>query len=145
MHWTGLGPFQLPQHWIQWVCLQANGLVEYSFDASCALAIYLTSPLVASIVVPLTLPVSVIVDQMLNGGTTDGTDATSSASGLQFGWPTLFGALFILGGVALLEMSTDDVTAALRWCQRRVGRSRLPTRTGAAHQSTPLTESAGIM
>jgi len=56
---------ELPQ---DWGILCINGLVEYAFDASCAIAIFATSPVMVAIVAPLTIPLSMFMDQLLYGG-----------------------------------------------------------------------------
>ena len=61
LHWTGLELFEFP-HRSLFSSLVVNGLVEYAFDASCALSIYLTSPVVTAITAPLTIPLSMIWD-----------------------------------------------------------------------------------
>ena len=49
-----------------WGWLILNGIVEYLFDASCAMAIYATSPIVVSVTAPLTIPLSMLVDRWLH-------------------------------------------------------------------------------
>lgn len=62
LHWTGLELFEVPHESSLFSALVVNGLVEYAFDASCALSIYLTSPVVTAITAPLTIPLSMVWD-----------------------------------------------------------------------------------
>jgi hypothetical protein len=55
-HFRRWESFVLPPTTHHWWILNWNGLVEYSFHASCAVDIYMTSPLVTSIMAPLTIP-----------------------------------------------------------------------------------------
>lgn len=94
LHYAGIEEFELPQNSGAWQLLLCNGLVEYVFDASCAVAIYMTSPVTVAIVAPLTIPMSMFVDSRLYGATI----VTE-----QHPWCTWVGAAAILGGTGLLE------------------------------------------
>jgi drug/metabolite transporter (DMT)-like permease len=48
---------------VAWKLLTLNAGIEYLFDASCAIAIYMTSPLTVAVVSPLTIPLSLLVDR----------------------------------------------------------------------------------
>lgn len=91
MHWTGIETFSLPQ-WDMTFVLTMNGVVEYAFDAACAVAIYLTSPIVTAVTAPLTIPISLVWDHYMHG------------SPLQVGAYDWTGALLILTGVVWMEL-----------------------------------------
>jgi hypothetical protein len=112
-HWLGWESFELPPTTYHWWILNWNGLIEYSFDASCAVAIYMTSPLVTSIIAPLTIPLSLVTDRMLYPS----SDITSMASeGGVWGW---LGVVVILVGVALLETKPRLTKACWYCCRHR--------------------------
>jgi len=111
LHWLGLEEFRLPPTPSHWWVLNWNGLVEFTFDASCAVAIYMTSPVVVAIASPLTIPLSLAADRALYGSAA----AVETATGLSL-W---MGAALILFGVVLLETKPDVTTYCLRWHQRR--------------------------
>jgi drug/metabolite transporter (DMT)-like permease len=99
-HWLDFETFRWPsaslssqQHHIWWM-LNVNGFVEYLFDASCAVAIHMTSPVVVAIASPLTIPLSLVADKMLNGST-GGVN--------NYGILPWMGAALIVFGVYLLE------------------------------------------
>jgi hypothetical protein len=94
LHYFGLEEFQLPQSSGAWRLLVFNGLVEYAFDASCAVAIYMTSPVIVAVVGPLTIPLSMFVDNHFYGVTMVSE---------QHPWCTWIGAAAILGGTGLLQ------------------------------------------
>lgn len=97
------------------ILLNANGLVEYAFDASCAVAIYMTSPVATSVIAPLTIPLSIVMDHMFYGGEGENADnivqssMVESSSGNEAQWSTLtvVGVMAILVGVVLLEVKPD--------------------------------------
>lgn len=109
LHWTGFETFEWPSHNMMPVLL-LNGLVEYAFDASCAVAIYLTSPVVTAMTAPLTIPVSFVWDHVLYG------------SPLQlYSWNWI-GSLMVLLGIAWMELKIPCnvfVSKFLHWrtCQ----------------------------
>jgi hypothetical protein len=82
-----------------WYWLVVNGLIEYAFDASCAMTIYSTSPVVTAIVSPLTIPISFWVDAWLWG---DGGGGSAAAGENSTAGPWM-GVLLILAGVVLVE------------------------------------------
>jgi len=88
-HWTGLETFEYPSIWM---ALTLNGLVEYSFDVSCAFAIFLTSPVVTAITAPLTIPISLIWDSFMY------------KEPFYVGTTQIYGVLFVLLGVTLVEL-----------------------------------------
>mmetsp|Transcript_536 Transcript_536/g.896 ORF Transcript_536/g.896 Transcript_536/m.896 type:complete len:482 (+) Transcript_536:138-1583(+) len=99
LHWMGLESFQLPSTATTWGLLVLNGLVEYAFDASCAMAIYATSPITVAVVAPLTIPLSVLVDEYFYG--------VSMVTDTEHPWLSWLGALAILCGTTLLEVKPD--------------------------------------
>jgi hypothetical protein len=84
-----------------WCWLVVNGLVEYAFDASCAMTIFWTSPVVTAIVSPLTIPISFWADAWLWGDDGDGDGA--AAAGENSNVSSWIGVLIILAGVVLME------------------------------------------
>ena len=98
-HWMGSEISQLlPPTLSHWRILHLNGLVEFSFDASCAIAIYLTSPVTVAIVSPLTIPLSLLADQALY----DSAPKAPTEKVLM-----LMGVLITLLGVMILEAKPD--------------------------------------
>jgi hypothetical protein len=67
--------------------------VEYLFDASCAMAIFATSPIVVSVTAPLTIPLSMLVDHWLQ----------SNRSMLQLDRYLSVGGLLVVLGTVLIE------------------------------------------
>jgi drug/metabolite transporter (DMT)-like permease len=111
-HFLDLESFELPPTACHWWILNWNGLVECSFDTSCAVTIYMTSPLVTPITAPLTIPLSLMTDQML----CPSSNSTKTASeGGAWGW---LGAVVILLGVVLLE-TKPNLAKSSRWCWNR--------------------------
>jgi drug/metabolite transporter (DMT)-like permease len=98
--WMGLEDLELPESW--WM-LHWNGMIEYAFDASCAVAIYTTSPVVVAIVSPLAIPLSMVADQLLY-----------STSTVKPGVSTWMGVIVILIGAVLME-TKPDLTNCLWW------------------------------
>jgi drug/metabolite transporter (DMT)-like permease len=94
LHWTGIETFVLPS-WNLLPALIANGLVEYFFDTTCAIAIYLTSPVTTAITAPLTIPMSLVWDsfQQQQNGSSSVTDYID--------W---IGASLVLAGVVWMEL-----------------------------------------
>lgn len=91
VHWAGVERFELPS-WSLVPALMLNALIEYSFDASLAVAIYLTSPVITAITAPLTIPISFASDHFLYG------------SPLQVGNYDWIGSLLVLLGVVWMEL-----------------------------------------
>lgn len=112
-HWLGWEFFELPPTTHHWWILNWNGLIEYAFDASCAVAIYMTSPLVTSITAPLTIPLSLVIDRMLYPS----ANSTSIASegGIWGG----MGVIVILLGVLLLETQPNLNKSCWYCCRYR--------------------------
>jgi drug/metabolite transporter (DMT)-like permease len=111
-HFLDWESFELPPTAYHWWILNWNGLVEYSFDTSCAVTIYMTSPLVTSITAPLTIPLSLVTDRMLYPS----SNSTSIASeGGVWGW---LGVVVILLGVVLLE-TKPNLAKSSWWCWYR--------------------------
>ena len=88
-HLTGIENFEFPS---EWMALTLNGLVEYSFDASCATAIFLTSPVVTAITAPLTIPISFLWDSLMYN------------KPLKVESSSVFGVVLLLVGVAMIEL-----------------------------------------
>lgn len=97
-HWGELEIFQWPQM-VHWKVLLINGLVEYLFDASCAVAIYMTSPVIVAVSSPLTIPLGIIADWLFaaKGLSTSVGSVQNNSLNL---W---FGAFVIWTGIYLLE------------------------------------------
>jgi len=91
-HWNEFEVFELPPRSHLWLLL-FNALAEVAFDTSCAIAIYVTSPVMTSITAPLTIPISLVAEKILYG-------TSSEAFGGVSGWS---GAIIILLGVVLME------------------------------------------
>jgi drug/metabolite transporter (DMT)-like permease len=91
-HWTGVETFEYPSD--LWA-LTLNGLVEYSFDTSCVIAIFLTSAVVTSITAPLTIPIAFIWDGLMYN------------EPLKIGLVDVGGVLLVLVGVAMVELKPD--------------------------------------
>ena len=104
--WVGLEPFQWPDSSTLWWILQGNGLVEYAFDASCAVAISMTSPVVVAVVSPLTIPLSIVADQWIYSDAVDGNS--------HHPWASWLGSFVILSGIAILESKPDLKTVLSR-------------------------------
>jgi drug/metabolite transporter (DMT)-like permease len=98
-HWTGLEPMELPPSW--WM-LHWNGVIEYAFIASCAVAIYMTTPVVVAIVSPLTIPAVSFADYFLLGKSTGSSNLLAEAVGV----------VVILIGIGLMETKPD----LNQWC-----------------------------
>ena len=95
LHCMGLETFELPSTGKAWGLLLLNGLVEYAFDSSCAMAIYATSPITVAVVAPLTILLSVLVDEYFYG---------VSIVTTQHPWLSWLGALAIICGTIMLEV-----------------------------------------
>lgn len=94
-HWTGVETLEYPPTTELWWALTFNGLVEYSFDISCAMAIFLTSAVVTSITAPLTIPIAFLWDSVMYN------------EPLKIGLMDVGGVLLVLMGVALVELKPD--------------------------------------
>jgi solute carrier family 35 protein F5 len=60
LHWTGIEPFQLPPTGTIWTIVIVNSLSSFVSDLSWALAMLLTTPLVVTVGLSLTIPLSLI-------------------------------------------------------------------------------------
>ena len=82
--------------------LVANGIVEYLFDASCAVAIYMTSPVVVAVVSPLTIPLSMLlVDQPISESPlTRANPSSESTKLILLSWA---GVVVIMIGIYIME------------------------------------------
>lgn len=121
-HMTGLEGFQWPDAATTsgdpigtgWRVMILNAGVEYLFDASCAIAIYVTSPLTVAVVSPLTIPLSMIVEHYSAYylmETQDG-EGFAATSGFEFSTvvSSVGGTLVILIGVWLMEAKSQWLT-----------------------------------
>lgn len=100
VHWARIDKFETPS-WDLIPALTLNGLVEFSFDTSCAVAIFLTSPVITAITAPLTIPISLISDHFIYG------------SPFQVGSFDWIGSFFVLVGVVWMELK-----CAVPWISR---------------------------
>ncbi|KAJ4863849.1 eamA-like transporter family domain-containing protein [Trichoderma breve] len=60
LHWTGLEPFELPPTSQIWTIIIVNAIASFVSDISWALAMLLTTPLVVTVGLSLTIPLSLI-------------------------------------------------------------------------------------
>lgn len=95
LHYSGMERLEWPVDGLVWRWLLINGIVEYIFDASCAVAIYVTSPVVVSVTAPLTIPLSIAFDKMLQ----------REESGMSLNWSLFLGGVFVLVGTWLIEVN----------------------------------------
>lgn len=91
VHWAGVEAFDVPS-WNMMPALTINGLIEYTFDVSLAVAIYLTSPVVTAMTAPLTIPIALVWDHYLHG------------SPFQVGNYDWIGSVLVLIGVVWMEL-----------------------------------------
>lgn len=91
VHLMGVERFEFPS-WNLIPSLTRNGLIEYAFDNSLAIAIYLTSPVVTAMTAPLTIPIALVWDHFLHG------------SPFQVGNYDWFGSFLVLVGVVWMEL-----------------------------------------
>ena len=109
LHWSGIETIDLKPIPKLWKALTINSLIETLFDTSCAVAIYMTSPVVTSIVAPLTIPISFFWDVWFRRAADDGHDAINSSGGNikienENLWLILIGSILIVIGVVRIEM-----------------------------------------
>lgn len=111
--WVGLDQFQWPPSVSCWRGLLVNGLVEYLFDASCAIAIYVTSPVTVAMVSPLTIPLAALVDHVLYNQKNSDSNLKEGGITALDGHPfsMLLGTAIILVGVYWIERPPKDVDA----------------------------------
>jgi drug/metabolite transporter (DMT)-like permease len=93
LDWTGFEIFTMPT---EWIVLFANSLLSLLFNICCATAILLTSPVVVSIVAPLTIPISFVWDHLLYN------------SPLNVGVLAWIGCVLIMMGATLLEAKGEE-------------------------------------
>ncbi|UNI18703.1 hypothetical protein JDV02_004958 [Purpureocillium takamizusanense] len=67
LHWTGLEPFEMPPTGQVWVIIIVNSLSSFISDISWAFAMLLTTPLVVTVGLSLTIPLS-LVGEMIQYG-----------------------------------------------------------------------------
>lgn len=91
VHFMGIERFDFPS-WNLIPSLTRNGLIEYAFDNSLAVAIFLTSPIVTAMTAPLTIPIALVWDHFLHG------------SPFQVGDYDWIGSLLVLVGVVWMEL-----------------------------------------
>ncbi|KAL7945584.1 hypothetical protein V8C42DRAFT_323574 [Trichoderma barbatum] len=60
LHWTGIEPFELPPTSQVWIIIIVNAIASFVSDISWALAMLLTTPLVVTVGLSLTIPLSLI-------------------------------------------------------------------------------------
>jgi drug/metabolite transporter (DMT)-like permease len=94
LHYTGIEIFEWPSSQGIWNWLFLNGIVEYIFDASCAVAIFVTSPIIVSVTAPLTIPLSIIMDQSFR----------PNGSMIQFDISLFLGVILVVVGTILIEI-----------------------------------------
>jgi len=108
-------PFLLFVHWIGWESLSfpplshwriinTNAFVEYLFDTSCAITIYMTSAIVTTVTAPLTIPLAMVTDRILYR-------ELSFHNSLGQGF---IGTALVVVGIILLEMKPG-----LSYCRRK--------------------------
>ncbi|KAJ4148182.1 hypothetical protein LMH87_002663 [Akanthomyces muscarius] len=66
-HWTGIEPFQLPPTGKIWAIILANSLASFVSDIFWAFAMLLTTPLVVTVGLSLTIPLSLIGEMIQYG------------------------------------------------------------------------------
>jgi solute carrier family 35 protein F5 len=91
VHLMGIEPFDFPS-WNLIPSLTRNGLIEYAFDNSLAVSIFLTSPIVTAMTAPLTIPIALVWDHFLHGAP------------FQVGDYDWIGSLLVLVGVVWMEL-----------------------------------------
>ncbi|OAA72551.1 vacuolar membrane protein [Cordyceps fumosorosea ARSEF 2679] len=67
LHWTGIEPFQLPPTGTVWAIIIANSLSSFISDIFWAFAMLLTTPLVVTVGLSLTIPLSLIGEMIQYG------------------------------------------------------------------------------
>jgi hypothetical protein len=93
LHVWGLETLEWPDSTTSWTWLISNGIVEYLFDASCAAAIYITSPIVVSVAAPLTIPLSIFFDRIFR----------LQGNNISLDPKLIWGGVFVLMGTFLIE------------------------------------------
>jgi len=127
-HYTGWESFQWPEAQ-QWAVLILNGLVEYIFDASCAVAICMTSPIIVAVASPLTTPLSNLLDHLLYP-TLPSLNASMTLWHELVTWASWLGAVVTMIGVYLLQTKPGipyrcfSSCCCYRLCHRRDKKGR---------------------
>ncbi|QUC22621.1 uncharacterized protein UV8b_06862 [Ustilaginoidea virens] len=67
LHWTNVEPFELPPTGTIWIIIIVNSLSSYISDMSWAFAMLLTTPLVVTVGISLTIPLSLIGEMIQYG------------------------------------------------------------------------------
>jgi len=98
LHLLGIERFELPPSSHIGI-LTINAAVEYSFNASCAIAIHFTAPIITSVTAPLTIPLSWLSDWWIYGV----FDSQSVVSTVV----ALIGAFLIVVGIVILELNPN--------------------------------------
>eukprot|EP00529_Nitzschia_sp_RCC80_P027047 CAMPEP_0113499702 /NCGR_PEP_ID=MMETSP0014_2-20120614/31894_1 /TAXON_ID=2857 /ORGANISM="Nitzschia sp." /LENGTH=287 /DNA_ID=CAMNT_0000393905 /DNA_START=78 /DNA_END=941 /DNA_ORIENTATION=- /assembly_acc=CAM_ASM_000159 len=104
LHWSSIETIDLKPIPKLWKVLMINSLIETLFDTSCAVAIYMTSPVVTSIAAPLTIPISFFWDVLFRRPDDHDAVNNSSSSNNDNFWLVLLGSILIVIGVVRIEM-----------------------------------------
>jgi solute carrier family 35, member F5 len=72
LNWTGVEPFQLPPTPRIWLIVLSNSTASLVSDLFWAYAVLLTSPIVVTVGLSMTIPLSLIGQVLLNGQTSTG-------------------------------------------------------------------------
>ena len=95
LHWTGYETFEWPQNGKVWSVVLANALGSMIGDMAWGYAVLLTSPLVVTVGLSMTIPLSLVGEFILNA---------------QYTGPLYWvGASIVLGAFVLINLETDDV------------------------------------
>jgi drug/metabolite transporter (DMT)-like permease len=92
LHVTGMETFETPESYM-WPILVLNALMEFTFDSSQVLAIFLYSPVITAVTAPLKIPISFVWDHLQNG------------TPLEVGWCGWLGSMLVLAGVVGMEFN----------------------------------------
>ncbi|KAJ5952168.1 uncharacterized protein N7479_010581 [Penicillium vulpinum] len=65
MHWTGMEPFSLPETSRVWLIILSNALASFVSDIAWAYAMLLTTPLIVTVGLSMTIPLSLIGQMVL--------------------------------------------------------------------------------
>ncbi|KPI38632.1 putative vacuolar membrane protein [Cyphellophora attinorum] len=67
LHWTGIEPFEMPPTGRVWLIMLTNSVAALASDICWAYAMVLTSPLVVTVGLSLTIPLSLIGEMLIQG------------------------------------------------------------------------------
>ncbi|KAG7346306.1 EamA-like transporter family protein [Nitzschia inconspicua] len=109
LHILDIEQFEWPNDRTVWLWLIVNGIVEYLFDVACAVAIYVTSPVVVSVTAPLTIPLSILVDRKLH----------TNKIGMPLDWFLFAGGVLVLVGTVLMETKPSLSKIMRSDCEKR--------------------------